>query len=56
MDIKAFVRVLWAVLLTLFMIFLDADIDEKSLANNIDMCLHFHVKSSVLFNLSIAWF
>ena len=50
MDIKAFVRVLWTVLLTLFMIFLDADLDEKSLANNIDICAYIFM-SNLLFYL-----
>ena len=49
MDIKAFVRVLWAVLLTLFMIFFDADIDEKSLANNIDICTYIFMSKLVFY-------
>ena len=49
MDIKAFVRVLWAVLLTLFMIFLDADIDEKSLVNNIDICAYIFISNLVFY-------
>ena len=35
MDLKRYVRILWTVLLTLFMIFLDADIDNlATLASN----------------------
>ena len=35
MDLKRYVRILWTVLLTLFMIFLDADIDNlTTLASN----------------------
>jgi len=35
MDLKRYVRILWTVLLTLFMIFLDADIDNLiTLASN----------------------
>ena len=49
MDIKAYVRVLWTVLLTLFMIFLDADIDEKSLANNSDICVYIFLSNLVFY-------
>ena len=48
MGIKAFTRVLWTVLLTLFMIFLDSDIDEKSLANNSDICVYIFLSNLVL--------
>ena len=50
MDLKRYVRILWTVLLTLFMIFLDADIDNlTTLASNSGINVYICTASFVFY-------